>query len=209
MRSSEIIHILVAILIFFLVNSFSFIIKGSYAPLLQTFLFSIILISLAVFSKKAMAFALDSNVEHEIWQSSFELTPQRRAKEYPAGVILPILLSIITLGRLKFLSLLTYEARALKQRASKRFGYYSYTELTDWHNGLIGVAGIISVLLLAVIAYLTGYEYLAKISTFYAFWNLLPISKLDGTQIFFGSKVLYSILAIITLIFVSYSFFLV
>lgn len=209
MRPSEFVHILVAILILFLVSSFAFILKGNYILLTQIFFFSIIIIFVTVFSKKAMAYSLDSGVEHEIWQSTFELTPQRSAKDYPAGVIMPILLSLITLGKLKFLALLTYEARALKHRAAKRFGYYSYTELTDWHNGLIGAAGIFSLLLLAIIAYLTGYEYLAKIATFYAFWNLLPISKLDGAQIFFGSKVLYSILAIVTLIFASYSLFLV
>lgn len=209
MRITELTHVLIAILILFLASSFTFIIKGNFSILAQILLFSVIIIFISVFSKKAMAYALDSNVEHEIWQSTFELTPQRSAKEYPAGLILPILLSLITLGKLKFLSLLTYEARALKHRAAKRFGYYSYTELTDWHNGLIGAAGILSILAISIIAYLTGFEYLAKISTFYAFWNLLPISKLDGTQIFFGSKVLYSILAIITLIFASYSLFLV
>lgn len=209
MRITELTHVMVAILILFLASSFTFITKSNFSILAQILLFSIIIIFISVFSKKAMAYALDSNVEHEIWQSTFELTPKRSAKEYPAGVILPILLSLITLGKLKFLSLLTYEARALKHRAAKRFGYYSYTELTDWHNGLIGAAGILSILAISIVAYLTGYEYLAKISTFYAFWNLLPISKLDGTQIFFGSKVLYSILAIITLIFASYSLFLV
>lgn len=209
MRLSELVHILVAILIIFLVSSFTFILKGNYILLAQIFLFSIIIMFVSVFSKKAMAYSLDSNVEHEIWQSAFELTPQKSAKEYPAGVIVPILLSLITLGKLKFLALLTYEARALKHRAAKRFGYYSFTELTDWHNGLIGAAGIFSILFLSAVAYLSGYEYLAKISTFYAFWNLLPISKLDGTQIFFGSKILYSLLAIITLIFTAYSLFLV
>ena len=78
--------------------------------------------------------------------------------------------------------------------------------MTDWHNGLVGAGGILGILILGIIAYFTGYETLFKISAYYAFANMIPFSKLDGTQIFFGSKVLYSILGVIVLIFLAYAF---
>ena len=82
--------------------------------------------------------------------------------------------------------------------------------MTDWHNALVGSAGIIAILFLSFVVYwvpqLGG---LSKVAAFYAFSNLIPFSKLDGAQIFFGSRVLWATLSIITLIFTAYAFALV
>ena len=107
------------------------------------------------------------------------------------------------------MTFLTYETRALKHRAAKRFGYYSFTEVTDWDNGLIGATGIIALLVLSIVGYIMGYELLFKMAAFYALMNMLPISNLDGTQIFFGSRIIWSVLALICLIFGLYAFALV
>jgi Zn-dependent protease len=65
--------------------------------------------------------------------------------------------------------------------------------------------GIIITLLISTIAYISNFGYFAKIATLYAFFSLLPISKFDGTQIFFGSRVLYAVLVTITLIYTYYA----
>ncbi len=206
MKQSELLHIIIAILVLTLVASFSFLLKQQWNQALITLLFSIIIISISLSAKKLTAYLLDSNVEHEIWEMSRYGLGKREyfKKPIPAGIIFPSLLTILSLGIIKFMPILTYETRALKHRAAKRFGFYSYTEITDWHHALIGAAGIFAILLLSLITYLlpVNLEYLAKISAYYAFWNLLPISKLDGAQIFFGSRVLWTILATITAIFV-------
>tara|TARA_Y100000034_G_scaffold135972_1_gene210059 strand:+ start:3720 stop:4259 length:540 start_codon:yes stop_codon:yes gene_type:complete len=168
-------------------------------------LFSIIILAVYIFSKKIMAHLLDSTVEHEIWfWQRFGFKKQHKLKTpVPAGIILPLFITVFSLGFAKFLTLMTFETRALKHRAARRFGFYSFAQMTDWHQALIGAAGILSLLILGAIAYFLPFsnlEFLAKISIYYAFWNLLPISKLDGTQIFFGSRILYAALAIITLI---------
>ena len=156
-----------------------------------------------------MANALDSDVEHEIWKVSRYGLGQRQhlKREIPAGIIFPLLLSVFSLGFIKFPALLTYESRALQRRAAKRFGFYSFTELTEWHNGIIGAAGIISVLLVGIIIYFLPYnwEYFSKLAAYYALVNMIPISKLDGTQIFFGSRVLWTTLTLITLIINAYA----
>jgi len=211
---SEIAHILIAILILSLVIGFQSIVSQDFPALSTAALFAAIIIILNVGAKKLMASALDSGVEHKIWSfSRYGFKPRSRFKnEFPAGIVLPLIFSVITLGVFKFMALLTYETRALKHRAAKRFGHYSFTEMTDWHNALIGAAGIIVLLVLSLVSYFvpaSNLEFLARMASYYAFFNLLPIGRLDGTQIYFGSRALFAVLAAITLIFSAYSFLLI
>ena len=52
----------------------------------------------------------------------------------------------------------------------------------------------------AVIGYLVGFSDFAKISLYYAFFNMLPLSDLDGNKLFFGSLVTWVFLAALVLI---------
>ncbi|MDO8508870.1 MAG: hypothetical protein Q7S27_04265 [Nanoarchaeota archaeon] len=203
MKPREISHIALAVVLLTLVAGLQFAIKSQWNQLIYAFAFSTIIIVVAVMSKKFVAYLLDADIEHEIWHTSaYGLKKSQHFKKpVPAGLIIPLLISIVTLGQVKFSALLTYEARALKYRSSKRFGFYSFKEITDWHHALIGGASTIALLILASFAYLfpqINLEYFAKLSVYYAFWNLLPLSKLDGAQIFFGSRILWSVLATIT-----------
>jgi hypothetical protein len=209
MNKREFFHIIAAMLILTTVSGLLFAFRGQWNLLAQAFLFSVIIILVSVFSKKLVASLLDADVEHEIWFVQWlGFTPVFKLKKpVPAGIILPLFLSLFSAGIVKFSSLLTYETKALKRRASKRLGFYSFTEMTDFHNGLIGAGGIVAVLILAIAAYLIpeNLELLAKLSVYYAFWNILPLSKLDGTQIFFGSRVIWATLAIITTILTAFA----
>lgn len=212
MKEREIIHILVGILVLTIVIGMTSIINLNMENLGKAFLFAFVLILVNISAKKVMANWLDSDVEHEIWQfGRFGFKPGRHLKKtIPAGIILPLIFSVYSIGFLKLMTVLTYETRALKKRASRRFGSFSFTEMTDWHNALVGSAGIISILFLSFVAYwIPQLESLSKIAAFYAFSNLIPFSKLDGSQIFFGSRVLWATLSIITLIFTAYAVALV
>jgi len=213
MKKREFSHILTAVLVMTVVIGFTFTLNNQWGQLAQAFLFAVLIILIPICSKKLMAFVLDSNIEHEIWQWERYGLKKHHHLEKPlsVGVAIPLVFTLFTLGLFKVMTFLTYETRALKVRAARRFGFYSFTEMTDWHNALIGAAGIISLIILSTVSYFlpfSGAEYLAKLSAYYAFWNLVPISKLDGTQIFFGSRVLYATLAIITLIFTAYALIL-
>ncbi len=212
MKISEVTSIIAAVIILAVVFGFSFVISGDLNSFSQVILFSVLIIIVAVFTKKLVAYMLDSDVEHELWRVyRYSWKPGWHFdKPVPAGIILPLVFTLFSWGILKFSAILTYETRALKYRAAKRFGMYSFSEMTDWHNGIIGASGIIVLLLISVIAYFAplNIEYLAKMATFYAFWNMIPVSNLDGTQIFFGSRILYTILAVITIIFTFYAFVL-
>ena len=210
----EISHMILAIITLTIVIGYSSILALNYELMTQALLFAFVIILVSVYSKKFVAHLFDADVEHKIWKvKRYGLKPHKYFKKgLAAGIILPLILAVVTFGAFKFMALLTYETRALKRRAAKRLGFYSFTEMTEWHNALIGAAGILGVLLLSIAAYflpIAGLEPLARLAAFYAFFNMLPLSKLDGTQIFFGSRILYSTLAIITLIFTAYALILI
>src|SRR3989338_2257325 len=208
MEYKEVRDVIAAIIILGLIISLVYPLKINLALFPKFLFFALLIIGINILAKKIIAVSLDADREHETWKwSRYGLKPHQHFKtEIPLGIILSVILSLFSLGFVKFMSLLTYETRARKIRAAKRFGFYSFTEMTDWHNGLIGASGIVALLLLSLVTYfISPDDVLWRFSAYYAFWNMLPISKLDGTQIFFGSKILYSALGIITLIFTVYA----
>ncbi len=214
MRDKEISEILIAIITLGFVSGFIELVQGNLKEFMWIVLFGAIIIGTNIISKKIVASRLDADVQHELWRMErFWFNPSDRLnKGVFAGVIIPVFVAIVSLGTVKLMTILTYETRALKRRAAKRFGPYSFTEMTDFHNALVGSAGIISALLITFVTYwLPGSHWvtIARLSTFYAFFNMIPFSKLDGSQIYFGSRVLWSVLAIITLIFMMYALLLV
>lgn len=214
MKEKEIGQIVIAIITLGFVAGFVELVQGNIKSFSYIVLFGAIIIGINIVTKKIVASRLDADVEHEVWRMQrFWFNPSDKFnKSIYAGVIIPVFVAIISLGTIKLMTLLTYETRALKRRAAKRFGPYSFTEMTDFHNALVGASGIIACLAITFITYwlpYTGTETIAKMATFYAFFNMIPISKLDGSQIYFGSRVLWSVLSIITLIFMMYALLLV
>ena len=212
MDEKEIIQIIISIFTLGIVFSFSKLILLEFSYLGTGILFAFVIISTNILGKKLIALKLDASVRHEIWfWKRFGFKPHKHLKkEIPMGIILPLFVSAFSLGLIKVASILTYETSALKRRASKRQGHFSFTEMTDKDNAYIGAAGIFITLSLAFLTYwVPGLEELSRMSSFYAFWNLIPISKLDGSQIIFGNKTLWTFLAVITLIFTGYSLLLV
>ncbi len=212
MRHIELLQILLGIITLTLVAGFNDVIELNLQKIGIILIFSFIIIFTNILGKKMAASSLDADVEHEIWRwERYGLKPgQHLQKSVPAGVIFPIFLTAISLGVIKLMTIFTYETKALKRRAAKRFGPFSFTEMTDYHNALVGAAGIIVTLAVSFISYfIPGAGQLAEIAAFYAFFNMIPFSKLDGSQIYFGSRVLWATLAIISLIFVSYALILV
>ena len=211
MKEPELLQIIIAIITLFIVIGFKDMLDFNGIGLGVAIIFAFAIIVLSISSKKIIGRWLDAEVEHKIlswWR--FGIKPHWHIKgKVPIGVILPIFVTAISIGTIQLMTILSYEPTALKRRAAKRHGYYSFAEMTDWHNSLIGAAGIIIILALSLVSYfIPGLEPLARISAFYAFWNMLPLSKLDGAQIYFGSRILWYALAIITLVFTAYAILL-
>ena len=72
--------------------------------------------------------------------------------------------------------------------------------MTELHEGIIAIAGIVANLFFALVGYLVGFDEFARINLYYAFFNMIPVSNLDGNKIFFGSLLGWAVLATIILI---------
>jgi len=178
----------------------------------ETLLVSVFLvIAINILTKKAISYYLDSKIEFRLWEiKRFGFTPKKEFKKpFPAGAFFPIIFSALSLGNLIWLASLVFDIKPKVYKAAKRHGLYSFSEITEFQIGLIAAAGVAANLIFAIIGYFTGFPLFAKLNIWLAFFNMLPISDLDGNKIFFGNLVIWSFLASIVLIGVAYVFLLI
>jgi len=203
----EIIWIILAVII--LGFSISFLRETEF--LLYSILAIFLVLVTNITAKKITASYLDSEIEIKLWHiKRYGFKPKKHFKKpFPIGAFLPIILSVLSLGYVKWLASLVFDVKPKIYRAAKRHGLYSFSEMTEYHIGLIAAAGIFANLFFAVIGYLFGFPYFARLNIYFAFFNMIPISDLDGNKIFFGNLIIWSFLAIITLIGVAYCILLI
>ena len=203
----EIISILlVTILLGFTIS----LIKSTRLFLYSSMLVFFVIISNAI-AKKIAAYYYEANIELNIWEIvQYGLRKQEHFKRpFPAGVFFPLILTAISLGKLTWLAPLTFEVKPRNYRAVRRHGLYSYTEMTEEHIGLIAFAGIVINLALAVVGYLINQPEFSRLNIYFAAFNLLPMSDLDGNKIFFGNLTLWTTLCVIVFIALAYAIILI
>ena len=207
LNAKEILILLITTLVLTLAASF----MSGFGIFLYIFLavFGILIIN--ILAKKIAGFYLDSGVEIGLWEiKRYGFRADSYFKRpFPAGIIFPIVISLVSLGNLIWMASLVFDVKPKVYRAAKRHGLYSYSEMTEYHIGIIAAAGIVATLFFSFIGYILGYSEFAKLSIYFAFFNMLPLSDLDGNKIFFGSMALWAFLATIVLIGIGYAFFLV
>lgn len=173
--------------------------------------FSVILIN--VFAKKVSAFHFDSDIEVKIWEiERYGFKPALRFKKpIPAGGFFPIISKIIffPLQNFVWMASLVFDVKSKIYRAAKRHGVYKFSEVPEFHLALIASSGIAANLIFAIIGYLINLPDFARLNIYYAFFNMIPLSDLDGNKIFFGNLVLWSFMASITLIGVALAIFVI
>ena len=174
---------------------------------LQVTLSFLIIIVLNVLIKKAVAYYFEAKTITKVWGvSQFWFTVRSHFKKPLPMIWLPIVLSFFTKGLVNFwFGILEFDIKPKTERVSKRHGLYRFSEMTDWHIALIAVAGIIINLVLAILGYLAGFETFAKLNIWFAAWSIIPLSGLDGSKIFFGSRPLWFTMLVIVGIFLGYS----
>lgn len=170
-------------------------------------IFFIILIN--SIAKKISSYYLDSEIEIRLWEvKRYGFKPHKHFKKsFPSGILFPLITALASLGYFIWMASIIFEVKPKIYRAAKRFGLYSFSEMTEHHIGLIAASGVLINLFFALIGYLVGFSDFAKLNIFYAFFNIIPLSDLDGNKIFFGSVVLWSFLAALILIGLGYVFF--
>ena len=173
---------------------------------LETFLYTLgavfLILVINIVAKKVTSFYLDSEIEIKLWEiKQYGFNPHNSFKKpFPAGAFLPIITTAFSFGYMTWMASLVFDIKSKIHRAAKRHGLYTFSEITESHLGLIASAGIIANLTFAIIGYLINFPEFAKLNIYYAFFNMLPISNLDGNKIFFGNLTLWSFLASIVLI---------
>lgn len=206
-KTSEFIHIGIVIII--LAFSVSFL--KSLSTFFLSLLYFIIIFIVNIAAKKLIAFYYQADIETKVWQFQRYWLYEKSyfKKPIPIGILLPLLISILSLGSFYWLASTQSEITARKSRVVKKHDIYSFSELTEFHIGIIPAAGIFACLVLAFIAYLFNLSMLSKLAVFFTVFNMLPVGNLDGTKIFFGSIRLWFTLAIISIIALMYALFLI
>jgi Zn-dependent protease len=202
---------IIAILISILVVGFSVNLFDSWNNLGYAFLIVLAVFAVNILAKKIAAYYLDSKIQIKLWEmQKFGFRKHHYLeKPFPIGLLLALLTSAISFGNFIWITPLTFEVEPEVYRASKRHGLYSFSEMTESHIGLIAAAGIFANLVFVFIGYLLGEDLFTKLNIMFAFFNMIPLSNLDGNKIFFGNITLWSFLAALTLIAIGYLVFLV
>jgi hypothetical protein len=167
----------------------------------------ILILAANIIIKKVVAYTLESDITTKPWAIyQFGLRKDAHFKEPVPVIWLPILFTLLTSGVIWWLAVLQFEVKARPERVSKRHGLYRFTEMTEWHVGLIAFWGVVTNLAIGIISYILGFEYFAQLNIFYAAWCLVPISNLDGTKILFANKALWITTAIVTVLLTGIAF---
>lgn len=209
----EIIIIALILVIITLSLSLSLSLFKEWKTVLYTLLAVSVVILGNIFTKKFIAYRLDSEIEMKVWEiGKFGFTKDKHSKKpFPLGAFLPIISKIIFFPFKSFvwMASLVFDVKPRIYRGAKRFGLYTFSEMTEYHLGLIAAAGIVINLLMAIIGYFAGFPLFARLNVYYAFFNMLPISELDGNKIFFGNLILWTFLASLVLIGMLFAIFLI
>lgn len=186
---------------------------GEWKTVFYTLLAVSIVILVNIFVKKTIAYRLDSEIEMKVWAiGKFGFTKEKHSKKpFPLGAFLPIISKIIFFPFKSFIWMasLVFDVKPRIYRGAKRFGLYTFSEITEYHLGLIAAAGIAVNLIMAIIGYFIGFPLFARLNIYYAFFNMLPVSELDGNKIFFGNLLLWSFLASLVLIGMLFAIFII
>jgi len=175
---------------------------GNSSQIFMFVIFLFIILGVNIIVKKFVAYDFELDVETKFWSIYHYGLKQGSHFLKPLYMVwLPVLLSLVSRGYLFWMPLLEFDIKVLPERVSRRHGLYRFTQATEWHMALIVMWGIIANLILAIIGYLLGYNSFARLNIYYAIWNIVPISGLDGTKLFFGSRPLWVTMTIIILIF--------
>lgn len=160
---------------------------------------SFIVLIIQELGQKLIAARSGCITEHRIWKiKRYGFARHREFIKLPfgienlyLGIIIPILLTILSSGQLKFaavgLSLITINP-------AYRLGR-KYAHLTDFETAKIALTGPLIAMLFALILKIFPVNSIAAnlivISTAFALSNIIPLPRLDGFETFFGSKPLF------------------
>jgi Zn-dependent protease len=198
-EAKEISWIIIALIVFEFVILFPF--PSSLNPFLL--LTPVLILSVNLISKKIAASKFSIKIKYKIWEfERYSLHEHSHLKKpFPIGLVFPVLLSFLSMGVMRVFLFLQFDAENIaKKRILKKRGINQRTEINESDLAFASFWGFFSLIILAIIGSFSVIEpffpFLSKYAVFYGIWNLLPISELDGSKLFFGSMILWILTAI-------------
>jgi len=215
-----------AIIVLTIIMGFAISLLKSFELFLYVSLSVLIIFMINIVTKKIVGFYFDTDIEIKMWEirrmgflyflGNIPVTTQSPHHEFkrpfPAGAFFPIITAALSLGYLTWMAGFVFDAKSKIYSAVKRHGLYTFSEISEFHLGLIAAAGILANLFFAIIGYfinLPEQMNFVKLSIWFVFFNILPLSDLDGNKIFFGNLTLWSFLASITFVGLLYTIFVI
>ena len=156
-------------------------------------------LSTHLFAQKTIAKKYGSITEYNLlkikqyWFTKVTHFKKAFKKGIPLGPILAIIFSFISNGLIKFAAIGSSKIESIKVlRLGKKFKH-----LTNFEVALIALAGPLANILLAIIFQAALVNYSIPLKPFInmniaiALYSMIPFSSLNGSKIFFGSKLTY------------------
>jgi hypothetical protein len=199
----ELIWIIIALIIFEFMVIFP--IPTTLNPFIL--LTPLVILTVSLLTKKIAAPFLNIKINYKIWEFQrygwYERSKLK--KTFPIGLVFPFLLAFLSLGIIKIFMLLQFDSKNLpKKRLLKKRGWERRSEINESDLAAVSAWGFYSILALAIVGTLPIIKIilpqLPKYAIFYGFWNLFPLGHLDGSKLFFGSKITWFITAFLFLI---------
>lgn len=212
LEKREVIWIIIAIILFEFIIFF----PNPSEKNILLILIPLIIIPLNLVSKEIAANIFNLRIEHKIWhfQRWGFYSRSHFNKPIPMGLILPFILSFLSLGIIKCFVFLQFDyANNYKKRILKERGRTRRTDINEADPAYTAAWGLYSLFFLILLSILihsilkdSFTPELAKYVFFYSFWNLVPISNLDGVKIFFGSFINWIFLVFLFLVTLPFAF---
>lgn len=209
LRKKEIQSILIVAFIAALIFSFNewgiknFSVIIGLQNLLLAFIFCLIIYTVHAFSQKLTANFFEHEVEFTHISIKKKIKEIHRSITIPIGPLITFFITLISNGKFIFLILNSFD---LKSNKTNRLGR-KWTNIKDFEEAQIALAGPLSdILLLILFKLLLPLSFVFSkgmfIASTIAIFNMLPLPKVDGSRIFFGSRPLYVASLIFIIIFV-------
>jgi Zn-dependent protease len=184
---------------------------ASFEKLTYSFVLFLGVISINVFAKKIRAYYLEIEIEHSLWSiRRFGVKPWKKfPKPIYFGLFLPLFLWALTQGTFIWMATLVFDAKGKIYRAAKRHGIYKFSEISEEEIGNIATVGLLANLFFGFLSYFLNLPEFGRLNIYYAVFNIIPLSSLDGNKIFFVHFKYWCAITAITLIALLYAVFLI
>ena len=194
MKGSEFLVLILTLFLMTFILGFS---EFTVERFLYSFIFSFFIILVFVIAQKSVANILGIDMKYKLWTfRQFWIKWHYRLNwDFPIWIVLPLLLSIISGGFLKWTAFLVFVTKTTAKKAAKKF-----SEIKEFDLALIASSGIFAVLVLSLILKLFTLDDFASIAVWFSFLNCLPIGNMNGTKILFGSKILWIFITVLTIV---------